>query len=148
MKAPSILMLAMWLWIVNSANRLAQAVEYARESFTNYAIRESKYIPSKNERLYDGTARKQSPDVFLLFLVKKGDKEVESLRGKILSEYRALDIPYYLKAGKYLELKYRLSSSELHMEFYLDLLYDFCRPGDRFLGVYTGSKCLVAAKVR
>jgi hypothetical protein len=80
--------------------------------------------------------------------VKKGDREAESLRGKILSEYCAPDIPYYLEVGNYLELKYRLSSSELCMEFYLDLLYDFCRPGDRFLGIYTGSKCLVTAKVR
>jgi hypothetical protein len=148
MKTPSISKLAMWLWIVNSANRLAQAVEYARESFTNYTIRESKYIPAKNKRLYDGSARKQSPDVFLLFLVKDGDTEEDGLRRKIFSEYRALDIPYYLEAGKYQELKYRLSSSELRMEFYLDLLFDLCRPGDRFLGVYSGSKCLVAAKVR
>jgi hypothetical protein len=37
----------MWLWIVNSAYRLAQAVEYARESFTNFTIRESKYISAK-----------------------------------------------------------------------------------------------------
>jgi hypothetical protein len=139
---------AMWLWIVNSTNRLEQAAEYAKESFTNYTIRESKYIPEKNERLYDGSARKQSPDVFLLFMVKNGDTEAEGLRGKILSEYRAPDIPYYLETGKYQELKYRLSSSELRMEFYLDLLFDFCRPGDRFLGIYSGSKCLVAAKVR
>jgi hypothetical protein len=82
-----------------------------------------------------------------MFLVKKGDREAEGLRGKILSEYRTPDISYYLEARKYQELKYRLSLSELRMEFYLDLLYDFCRPGDRFLGVYTGSKCLAAAKV-
>jgi hypothetical protein len=54
----------------------------------------------------------------------------------------------YLEAGKYQELKYRLSSSELRMELYLDLLFDFCWPGDRFLGVYLGLKCLVATKVR
>jgi hypothetical protein len=148
MKAPSISMPAMWLWIVNMENMLAQAAKCARESFTNYSIRESKYILAKNERLYDGTARKQSPDVFFLFLVKKGDREAEGLRGKILLEYHAPDIPYYLEAGKYQELKYGLSSSELRMEFYLDLLYDFCRPGDRFLGIYIGSKCLVAMKVR
>jgi hypothetical protein len=86
---------------VNSANRLAQAAEYARESFTNYTIRESKYIPAKNERLYDGSAWTQSPDVFLLFLVKNDDQEAQGLRGKILSEYRAPDIPYYLETGKY-----------------------------------------------
>jgi hypothetical protein len=148
MKTPSISKPAMWLWIVNSANRLAQAAEYARESFTNYTIRESKHILAKNERLYDGSARKQLPDVFLLFLVKNDDTEAQGLRRKIPSEYHAPNIPYYLEAGKYQELKYRLSSSELCMEFYLDLLSDFCRPGDRFLGVYSGSKCLVAAKVR
>jgi hypothetical protein len=80
--------------------------------------------------------------------VKKDDTEAEGLEGKIHSEYHALDIPYYLEAGKYQELKYRLTLSELRMEFYLDLLYDFCRPGDRFFGIYTGSKSLVAAKVR
>jgi hypothetical protein len=147
-KTPSISKPTMWLWIVNSANRLAQAAEYARESFTNYTIRESKYRPQNNERLYDASVRKQSPDVFLLFLVKNDDTEAQGLRGKILSECRAPDTPYYLEAGKYQELKYRLSSSELRMEFYLDLLFDFCRPRDRFLGVYSRSKCLVAAKVR
>jgi hypothetical protein len=99
MKAPSISMPVIWLWIVNSANRLAQAAEHVKESFTNYTIRESKYILAKSERLYDGSAQKQSPDVFLLFLVKKGDTEAEGLEGKIHSEYRVPDIPYYLEAG-------------------------------------------------
>jgi hypothetical protein len=49
--------------------------------------------------------------------------------------------------GKYSELKYRLSANELHMDFYLDLFHDLYRPGDSFLGMYSGSKCLVAAKV-
>ena len=87
-------------------------------------------------------------DIILLFLVKKGDREAESLQAKIQSEYHAPDIPYYLEARKYQELKYRLSSNELCMEFYLDLLCDFCKPGDQFLGVYTRLKCLVAAKIR
>ena len=66
----------MWLWIVNLANRLAQAVEYARESFTNYTIQESKFIPAKNEWLYDGSVQKKSPNVFFLFLVTNDDQEV------------------------------------------------------------------------
>jgi hypothetical protein len=82
-----------------------------------------------------------------MFLVKNGDVEAEGLKVKIRSEYRAPDIPYYTNNRKYSELKYRLSTSELRMEFYLDLLHDLCRPGDSFLGVYSGSKCLVAAKV-
>ena len=28
------------------------------------------------------------------------------------------------------------------MEFYLDLLFDFCRLGDWFIGMYLGLKCL------
>ena len=148
MKNPSISKPAMWFWIVNSANRLAQVVEYARKSFTNYTIRVSKYILGKNERLYDGSVQKQSSDIFLLFLVKNDGKEAVGLQVKILSEYPAPNIPYYVEAGTYQELKYRLSSSELRMEFYLDLLFDFCRPGDWFLGVYSELKYLVAAKVR
>ena len=80
--------------------------------------------------------------------MKNGDREADGLWRKILSEYCAPNIPYYVKAGKYQELKYRLSSSELCMEFYLDLLFDFCRPRDQFLGMYLRSKCLVATKIR
>jgi hypothetical protein len=138
---------AIWVWIVNLPNRLIQAVEYAWHNFTSYAIIQSKYIPAKNEQLYDQSTCKQSVDVFLMFLVKKGDREAESLRSKICSEYRAPDIPYYVEAGKYQEMKYRLCTSELRMEFYLDLFFDLCRPGDRLLGDFTGSKCLVATKV-
>jgi hypothetical protein len=57
------------------------------------------------------------PDVFLLFLVKNDDTEAQGLLVKIPSEYRAPDIPYYLEAGKYQELKYRLSLSELAWSF-------------------------------
>jgi hypothetical protein len=77
-------------------------------------------------------------DVFLMLLVKMGDSEVE---------YRAPKIPYYLETKKYLQLKYKLNSNELHMEFYLDLLHDLWNPNDSFLGVYTRSKCLVVVKV-
>jgi hypothetical protein len=41
-----------------------------------------------------------------MFLVKKDDKEVERLRSIICGEYRAPDIPYYVEAGKYQEMKY------------------------------------------
>ena len=38
---------------------------------------------SKNECLYDLTIRKQSRDVFLMFLVKTRDVEAEGLKVKI-----------------------------------------------------------------
>jgi hypothetical protein len=147
LKNPCMTMPAIWVWIVNLPNRLTQAVEYAGHNFPSYAIIQSKYIPAKNERLYDQSARKQSADVFFMFLVKKGDKEAESLRSKIHGEYRAPDILYYVKAGKYQKMKYQLCASELCMEFYLDLLFDLCRLGDRLLGIFTGLKCLVATQV-
>lgn len=147
LRTPCVSTPSIWLWIVNSANRSTQAKEYAAQTFKNYTVLEATYIPSKNERLYDLPIRKQSPDVFLLFLVKKGDVEAQALKAKIRSEYRAPEISYYTENGKYSELKYRLRASELRMEFYLDLLHDFCRPGDSFMGVYSGSKCLLAAKV-
>jgi hypothetical protein len=144
---PSMTMPAIWVWIINSPNRLTEVVEYAGHNFMSYAIIQSKYIPAKNEQLYDQLARKQSADVFLMFLVKKDDREAESLKSKIRGEYRAPDIPYYVEAEKYQEIKYRLCASELRMEFYLDLLFDLCRLGDRLFGVFTSSKCLVATKV-
>jgi hypothetical protein len=138
---------AIWVWIINSPNRLAQEVEYTGLNFTSYAIIQSKYIPAKNKRLYDQSTRKQSADVFLMFLVKKSDKEAEHLRSKIHGEYHAPDILYYVEAGKYQKMKYRLCASELRMEFYLDLLFDLCRLGEGILGVFMGSKCLVATQV-
>ena len=125
---------------------MAQAKEYATQALKDYTIVEAKYILSKNERLYDLIILKQSPNVFLMFLVRTGDVKAEGLKSKIRSEYRTPDIPYYTDSKKYLELKYRLRAIELCMEFYLDLLHDLCRLGDIFLGVYPGSKYLVATK--
>ena len=82
-----------------------------------------------------------------MFLVKKSDREAKCLRSKICGEYRASKIPYYVEAEKYKEMKYQLCVSELCMEFYLDLLFDLCKPGDRFLGVFMGSKYMVAMQV-
>ena len=147
LKHPSMIMPAIWVWIINSPNKLAQAVEYAGFNFTSYAIIQSKYIPAKNERLYDQSARKQSADVFIMFLVKKSDKEAERLRSKIRREYRVPDILYYVEARKHQEMKHQLCTSELPMEFYLDLLFDLCRLGDRFFGVFMRSKYLVATHV-
>ena len=67
---------------MNLANWLAQAKEYVTKTFKNYTILEAKYILSKNERLYDLAIRKQSLDVFLMFLVKIGDVKTEGLKEK------------------------------------------------------------------
>jgi hypothetical protein len=59
----------------------------------------------------------------------------------------AVDIPYYTKVGKYLEMNYCLNASELRMEFYLEILKDLRKSGNSFFKVYIGSNYLVAAKL-
>ena len=86
---------AIWVWIVNSPNRLTQAVEYVGLNFKSYAIIQTKYILAKNEKLYDQPARKQSANVFFIFLVKKDDKEAERMRSRfvvniVLPTYRIM----------------------------------------------------------
>jgi hypothetical protein len=83
LRNPSISTPVIWIWIVNSANRLAQAKVYATQTLRNYTILKAKYIPAKNEHLYDLTIHKQSPDVFLMFLIKNGDVKAEGLKAKI-----------------------------------------------------------------
>ena len=56
-----------------------QVKEYAMHTLGNYTVVEVKYIPAKNEHLYDLTICKQSPNVFLMFLVKNRDVKVEGL---------------------------------------------------------------------
>ena len=68
---------------MNTANLLAQAKEYATQALKNYTILEAMYIPLKNERLYDLMIWKQSPNVFLMFLVRTGDVEAKGLKAKI-----------------------------------------------------------------
>ena len=58
LRNPSISKPTIWIWIVNSANRLAQAKEYATQTFRNYIVLKAKYIPSKNEHLYALAIRK------------------------------------------------------------------------------------------
>ena len=64
LRYPSISKLAIWIYIMNLANRFAQAKEYATQTFRNNIVLKAKYIPSKNEHLYDLAIRKQSPDIY------------------------------------------------------------------------------------
>jgi hypothetical protein len=82
-----------------------------------------------------------------MFLIKNGDVEAKSLKARIWTEYQVAKVPYFLKNGEYLELKYHLHAIELCMEFYLELLHDLCKPRDTFLGVYIGLQCLLNVKV-
>jgi hypothetical protein len=115
-----------------------------------YITKDSKYYPSKFERLYDQITRQSSiagVGVYLLFMVKKDSPQFEAKKKRIKKEYRAANVPYYSESGKYLEAKYRLHNSKLRMEFYFELLQTFCSSGENFLSILSGSKCMLAARV-
>ena len=65
----------------------------------------------------------------------------------IPEEFEASNTFVYTKPQKYQELEYREQPSELHMEFYLQLLDLFCSPGDTIYSVFSGIKILCAELV-
>ena len=86
--------------------------------------------------------------VHLVFLLKINDERATRLRGNVRREFTVpSEIPYYSDFGRYIEVKYRVYASELRMEFYFELFTLFCQGGENFLGIHTGSKCMLAAKV-
>jgi len=62
--------------------------------------------------------------------------------------YRTPDsTEYYRDPSKNNEAKWRTCASELRMEFYLQILESFSSSGENVVGIYAGSKCMLAAKV-
>ena len=84
----------------------------------------------------------------LIFLFKKNDVHTKLMEINTKGEYRTpKDMAYYDDTARNNEAKWRIYSSELRMEFYLDMLSSFSSPGENVLAIYTGSKCMLAAKV-
>jgi hypothetical protein len=54
---------------------------------------------------------------------------------------------YYLDPSKNTEAKWRIEASELRMEFYLEILHAFAKREENVLGLYSGAKFMLAAKV-
>ena len=55
--------------------------------------------------------------------------------------------PSNVKNCKYQELKYRVHTNELTMEFLLNVLKDWVEPSDRVFIAFAGTKILIAATV-
>jgi hypothetical protein len=143
MKDPNV-----WLWITEPGVDDTTVVSFISEEYDGYDHVRSVYKPCKGERLYDVTTRTTAPDVILHFMFKKGDNMNSHWRDNVKKEYTAPNIPYYTDPTKNHEAKWRQFSSELRMEFYLDLLQEYAAPGENFVGIFTGVKCMLAAKVR
>ncbi len=135
---------AVWLWI--SGDKETELQAYAHSDTLPFKDHYSKfmslYAPGKYERLEDA-GLKSTKTVTLLWLVKKPPPE-----GLVIPElFESPDHPANLKNRKYQELEYRVHNTELTMEFYVRVLNDWCKPGDKVLSVYAGSKFLIASVV-
>ena len=148
MSKPNFSEAGVWLWIQESDVRARQSADFVKRFMPEYESTYSVYRSSRNERLNDAKTHAFPTAVYLLFLLKRGDDRASRLRQNIKTEFVVpSDVPYYLEVGKYNKVKYRVEPSELKMEFYLEIMKLFCRVGENFVGIYSGSKCLLAAKV-
>ena len=131
-----------WLWICSDKETELAIHNLSGHSMltAKYVQKFSTYIPAKFERLEDLPAmhRNAQAPVSLMFLICHVDKDMIN----IPEEFEAPNTFVYTKPRKYQELEYRDQSSELHMEFYLQLLDLFYRPGDTIYSVFSGTKIL------
>ena len=137
-----------WLWIHSSEERAKQSTAFVRQFLPKYETIQSVYRSSKNERLNDAKTRAPPAFVYLLFFFKRGDDCASRLRQNVRKEFTVLsDVPYYTDVEWYMEAKYRLYASDLRIEFYFKMLNLFCRAGENIIGIHTGAKFMLAAKV-
>ena len=106
------------------------------------------YRSSHNERLNDAKTCALPAAVYLFFLLKRGDDLASRPWQNVKAEFAVpSDVPSYLEVERYNEVKYRVESNELRMEFHLKIMKLFYRAGENFVGIHSSSKCLLAAKV-
>lgn len=140
---------SVWLLILNDMEDSKAAAKFSNSYMKEYEQFNSKYIPSKAERLnVMNRSADKAPDVPLFFLFKRGDAFAVSVKPCAKSQYIVPRGALYYSDFKWnTEAKWRVNQNELRMEFYLDRLRDFATSGENVLGVYTGSKFLLSSKV-
>ena len=138
-----------WLFILENKDDVLDATNFASSKLDQYEYVLTTYVPSKAEMLNNITTRATAPNVPLLFLFKKSNSFADSFRDLVKTKY---DTPpncvYYLDMTKNTKAKWRIEATELRMEFYLDILRDFAKSEENVLGIYSGAKFMIAAKVR
>ena len=148
MSKPAFTNPCVWLWIHSIEERVKQSTAFVRRFLSEYEIIQSVYRASKNERLDNTKTRAPPTLVHLLFLFKRGDDRASYLRQNVRREFTIpSDVPYYTDFGRYMEAKYCVYASELRMEFYFELLNLFCRVGENIIGIHSGAKFMLVAKV-
>jgi hypothetical protein len=140
-----------WLWICRLKEAEVHVSIYTYKTMFKhlYDIEYSDYWPASNERLEDRAAnnRLARGTVFLIFLVWKSYRASKRDPIVIPKAFVAPQTSIYSKPRKYNELKYRIDTSELRMEFYLRVLKMFCKPSDNMFSVFGSGIVLCAGLV-
>ena len=124
-------------------------MKFAETRMPEFDIMHLTYIPSKVEMLNNFSTRGTAPNVPLLFLFKRGNAYADEARRKMKGIYTTPVLcVYYTDPSKNNEGKWRLRSTELRMEFYLNILQDFAAASENILALFTARKFMLAAKVK
>ena len=138
-----------WLFILKGKDDIKHATAFVATHLEQYEYTLSKYVPSCAELLNGISTRATVPDVPLLFLFKKENVFADSAWPLLRRKYNTpLENSYYWDWSKNTESKWRVEPSELQMEFYLDILQAFAKSEENVVGIYSGAKFMLAAKVR
>ena len=139
----------LWLFIVEDDDDRNVAMKFAKTRMPEFDIMHWTYIPSKVEMLNKVSTRGTAPDVPLLFLFKRGNAYAHEARRRMKGIYTTpVTCIYYTDPSKNNDGKWRLRPTELRLEFYLNILQDFAAASENILAVFTGSKFMLAAKVK
>jgi len=84
----------------------------------------------------------------LLLLIRKGEDRVAKWQKYVKKGYGTFDNIFYTALRFNTEAKLRVHQSKLKMEFYIDILQSFALKRENVLSMYSGSKFLLATKVR
>lgn len=103
----------------------------------------STYVLVKAEMLNNVTTQTTHPDMILLFLLKKGNKLAGVARKIMKDLYHTPTTCLYCTVSS----KNTEYATEPRMEFYLEVLHACAPPKENVIGVHTGAKFLLAAKV-
>ena len=136
-------------WLIISGTKShekQQALDYtnAHEWFRHLHYDMVDYIPTRCEQLGDASVAWAPKRIMLQFY-----QNTEAKRPvPIPDEFYAPNTPVFNKPHGYNELKYRVYSMELRMEFYVWLVKKFVKAGDFVFSMWGGGKLTCAAMVR
>lgn len=137
-----------WLFLLSGKEDQKAATKFAARELSQYETTLSTYVPSKAEMLNNVTNRGTAPDVTLLFLFKKGIDFAQAAKKCVKKKYDTpAECVYYTEPARNTEAKWRVYPTELRMEFYIEILQACAAPKENVLGIHTGAKFLLAAKV-